>query len=30
MFQIKCNQFTQIIKNPTKSLIFVRKIQKKH
>ena len=28
MFQIKCNQFTQIIKNPTKPLIFVRKIQK--
>ena len=28
MFQINCNQFTQIIKNPTKTLIFVRKIQK--
>ena len=27
-FQINCNQFTQIIKNPTKPLIFVRKIQK--
>ena len=28
-FQIKCNQFTQIIKNPTKFLIFIRKIKKK-
>ena len=28
IFQIKCNQFTLIIKNPTKPLMFVRKIQK--
>ena len=28
IFQIKCNQFTQIIKNQTKHLMFVRKIQK--
>ena len=28
-FQIKCNQFTQIIKSPTKPLMFVQKIQKK-
>ena len=28
IFQIKCNQFTQVIKSPTKPLIFVKKIQK--
>ena len=28
IFQIKCNQFTQIIKNPTKPLMYVKKIQK--
>ena len=28
IFQIKCNQFTQVIKNQTKHLMFVRKIQK--
>ena len=28
IFQIKCNQFTQIIKSRTKPLIFVKKIQK--
>ena len=28
IFQIKCNLFTQIIKHPTKPLMFVRKVQK--
>ena len=28
IFQIKCNQFTQIIKSPIKPLMFVKKIQK--